>query len=284
MNLEVTLLTLAAHLQVDSDDLLEYAKEAQALTIGGYHWNQRENVQGWQSGSLWEVEGQMLYILTRFVKPDIAVEIGGFWGCSASWVAAALKRNGGGKMYSVDSGVLNADHGSRISADLRPYVELVNAEGSQWLGARPDNSIGLVFSDADHSIETTQRIAVIGWQKLTPGGMWVEHDAGHDWAILGDGTRIPSDVATKVRTALQMAGIPFRVYLTEPSDCGLGIARKPGMLMGVDPGVGSEPETAKHWMALQDEALNADAQETAESTQTEPPAPKPKRIRKAKAK
>lgn len=171
----------------------------------------------------------MLYMLARLTKTHTAAEIGGFWGCSASWLAAALKANGGGTVYSVDSGVLNAEHGSRIPADLREYVELVNAEGSQWLD-QYKGQLDLIFSDASHDTETTQRIAKIGWMRLATGGIWAEHDAAHDRWVDGAGNwgMDMNHVGAKVRAGLDAAALPYRVYLVEPSDCGLAISKKPG--------------------------------------------------------
>jgi hypothetical protein len=51
--------------KADPQELIGYAAED---TLGGYHWDERQ--RQFPSGSLWQVEGQMLYALVRWLKPD----------------------------------------------------------------------------------------------------------------------------------------------------------------------------------------------------------------------
>lgn len=242
MNLEITLQMLASQLQIDPDKLIEYAREADELDIGGYHW-QAEKQRGihgilWPSGSLWAVEGATLYALVRYFKYNRVAEIGGWYGCSATHIAAALERNwqdakehGEFMLYSVDAHVLGdvgqTEHGSLIPSQYRSFVTLVSAYGQDWLGQQEDESVQLVFSDADHSTQTTRLIAEAAKPKIANGGLFIEHDAAHDFYVDGLGNRYPDNnhVGAVVRAGLDAAGLNYRVYLTEPSDCGLAIAR-----------------------------------------------------------
>lgn len=230
MKLNEVLTMMAAQVRADAQALIGFAAED---TLGGYDIDERN--RKFPIGSLWEPEGKILYALVRWLKPDKVVEVGGWAGCSAAHMALAVKANGRGKVFSVDNwigdsqGTVGAGHGDLIPVELRQYVELVKADGRDWLDAQDDNSIGLVFEDADHSTELTAYLSRAALQKLEAGGVLVNHDAAHDFAIVGGGQRIGSTVGLEVRAGLEKAGLYFRPYLAEPSDCGVAITVKPGV-------------------------------------------------------
>lgn len=223
MNLEFTLSMMASQLHIDADKLIAYANEDLKSGLGGYHYNNA--LSKWAVGGVFEVEGATLYALVRYFKPQKVVEVGGLWGCSTAHLATALKANGGGMVYSVDNGALGAEHGSAIPSDLRDYVTLIASDGEDYLRTLDDQSVGLVFSDADHATETTRRIAVAAIPKLIDGGLFIEHDASHDFAIDGNGNRSKVFEGEAIRKGLDAAGLDYRVYLTEPSDCGIAVAQ-----------------------------------------------------------
>lgn len=229
MDLQLAALTLAAHLQTDSEQLLAYAREGLALNIGGYHVNASQ--RQWDSGAVWAVEGALLYALIRQFKFSAIAEIGGYWGCSATWMAAAIRANqkdigaaGHGMVFSVDSGALGAQHGANIPADLRDYVKLYAGDGEEWLN-KADQSLQLIFEDADHGSETSKRLALAALPKIVNGGLYVVHDAAHDYAFLGDGSKVTVNEGKAIRAGLDAAALPYRVYLVDPSDCGFAVVK-----------------------------------------------------------
>lgn len=238
MNIEQGLTLLAAQIKADAQELIAYAAED---TIGGYDANEAN--RKFPMGSLWEPEGKVLYALVRWLKPDVVAEIGGWMGCSASHLALAVKANGKGKVFSVDNGS-GGQSGQLLLPELRQYVTQVKADGRDWLAAQEDHSIGLLFEDADHSTELTEAIAKLAVLKLEAGGVMVNHDAAHDSAILGNGQRIPSAVGRAIRDGLANAGVYFKPYLIEPSDCGVAVTVMPGVrqaafagIQGIEEGV-----------------------------------------------
>lgn len=237
MDIQLAALTLAAHLQIDSDQLLAYMREGEALPIGGYHYYDSENhsqvaypidgLNHWPSGSIFAVEGVVLYALIRYFKFERIAELGGFWGCSATWMAAATRANDGrGGVFSVDSGALGAQHGAMIPDDLWGFRALIASDGENWLNDQPDQSLHLVFEDADHGTETSRRLALAAMPKIANGGLYIVHDAGHDMAILGDGrTKVAVNEGAEIRAGLDAAKLDYRVYLVEPSDCGIAVVK-----------------------------------------------------------
>ena len=235
MNLDETLTIIAEQVKCDASELINYAKED---AIGGYHYN--PVLKLFPAGSIWGVEGQILYALVRHLKPDKVVEIGGWAGASASHLAAAVKANGKGHIYSIDDGSEFSDfeHGYLIQDYLRPYVTLIKDDGRVWLNKQEPQSIGLLFDDASHAASLIVELARLAMQKVYPTGILINHDAMHDQAYLGDGTVIASTLGRQVRDALASAGLSFTPYLTEPSDCGLAIT----VVSGVKVDRHSEPK------------------------------------------
>lgn len=213
-------------LQIGADPaaLIAYAGED---TLGGYHFDPVK--ARFPIGSLWEVEGQILYALIRHLKPEVVVEIGGWAGASASHLALAVMNNKSGHVISVDSyigdsqNVVGAAHGALIPPALKPYVDLVNADGRVWLAAQAPLSIGMVFEDADHSPDLVMELSRLALSKIKAGGYLVNHDAGHVQAFYPNGNVTPSPVGQNVQDGLARAGADFRAYLAAPSDCGLAI-------------------------------------------------------------
>lgn len=206
MNLESALSEIRTQLAL-TDDLEVLSWEDR---LGG--WHPDPSLRKWPIGSVFEVEGQVLYALIRALKPKKAVEIGIQDGCSASHIAAGLKANGvkGAKLTSVD----RANSGTLIPDDLRPFVNVVGGDGAEWLEAQKDGSIDFLFEDADHSEDLAYRIGILAHSKLKVGGVFVAHDAAH-----------PA-VGQDIRDGYTRAGWEYTVYLIGESDCGLLITRR----------------------------------------------------------
>src|SRR5947209_4711129 len=109
--LDQALATLAAQLGLDPQALIAYAAEDH---IGGF--NMDVNRRRWAPGSIWEVEGKVLYALVRALKPAHVVEIGTWFGCGASHILEALAMNKKGKLTSIDT---DPNAGSEILISLR---------------------------------------------------------------------------------------------------------------------------------------------------------------------
>lgn len=218
MKLDETLQLLALQIPIDPDELLKLSLED---SIGGWDLNQG----GWPIGSPWSVEGKVLYVLTRLLQPERVVEIGTHRGCSTTHFATALDINGKGEIISLDT----ADGvGDLIPVRLLDVVSLIAVSGVDWLAEQPDESIDIIYEDADHSAETSRDVALLAIKKLKPGGLHIVHDAAHDYAWVGDSQQITSPVGETIRRGLRAAlGDSYRVYRTDPSDCGFALWQKP---------------------------------------------------------
>jgi predicted O-methyltransferase YrrM len=202
-----TLFMMESFLGIEADTLLPFA---QADNIGGYHPDPAQ--RQWGSGAIWDVEGRIIYALIRALKPVNVVEIGSGTGCSTTHIASALSHN-----YPLAVGSISTiDRGNtpQIPDDVIAFVTIFSGDAIEWLQQQPDNSIDFMLEDADHSEAMCYRVGELAKTKLAPGGVLLAHDAAH------------FGVGADVRAGFTRAGLQYRVYLTEPSDCGFMVWRK----------------------------------------------------------
>jgi cephalosporin hydroxylase len=203
MNLEQALQQLCVDYQLSDAAVRQYASED--VQSG---WNGDRGT--WPPGAIWTVEGVILYVLLRVIKPDTAVELGvQNWGASTVHMAAALKANRRGVLLGIDT---NGGTGILLDGGLGPHVEMKVADGIEFLEATP--AVDFIFEDMDHSYETCKRVAELVQTKLKVGGYLVVHDAEHPLWTVG------------VKTGLEDGGITPTYYLIEPSDCGIAVWRR----------------------------------------------------------
>lgn len=200
-----TLFQLEKQLGIELDTMMPFAE---ADNLGGYH--PEETQRKWGSGAVWEVEGKTLYALVRALKPQNILEIGSGTGCSTNHMAKAVQENGSGRVVTIDRG--NTPY---VAHELRDLVDVRNDDAINYLALQPDNSIDFLLEDADHSIPLCQAIAELAKTKLRPGGVLMAHDAAH------------FSVGADVKRGYDLAGLDFRVYLTDPSDCGWLVWKRP---------------------------------------------------------
>lgn len=206
MNLETALLDIHTRYHLAGD--LYFV--SQLDKVGGYHPDAAQ--AKWPVGSVFEVEGRVLYAIILAYQPINCVEIGLQDGCSATHIASALRDNELGHLTSVDRG----NSGRLIPDWAREYISVVGGDGAEWLEAQPDGSIDFLFEDADHSEDLSYRIGVLAQNKLAPGGLFVAHDATH--FIVG----------ANIQLGYTRAGMDYTLYSIEPSDCGLLIWQQTG--------------------------------------------------------
>lgn len=212
MNLEQALQDMA-HYGFHPGQLIEYAYED---PYSG--WDAGEG--DWPVGSLWTVEGRVLYALARAMQPRVVVELGTHHGCSATHILEALHRNGGGQLHAVDLATNRDALFEAVPTHLHARLTLHNEDAVRWLDAY-GGEIDLLFEDLDHSTETVKAVWQRARQRLSTGGMLITHDATHFL------------VGAAILKGILESGLPFpRFYPIAPSDCGLAIWKAPGEFVG----------------------------------------------------
>lgn len=205
MNLAETLTAIETQIGLEPSVLQPYAD---ADDIGGFHPDPEQ--RQWDVGAIWDVEGRILYALIRALQPQTVLEIGSGTGCSTTHAAAALYDNGSGSLTTIDRG-----NAPVVPENLLDIVDMRGGDALDYLNEQPDHSIDFLIEDADHSRELCTAIGRIAPFKLASGGILIAHDAAH------------IDVGPDVKTGFAAAGLDFRVYLTEPSDCGWLVWKAP---------------------------------------------------------
>ena len=207
MNLFETLTQIADQLGLHAQDLISYANED---TIGGFHSDPVK--RQWPMGSLWEVEGKTLYALVRALKPRRLLEFGTMHGCSAVHMARAMQRNdNGAQLLCVD---FNMDLAAHLLTTFPDSVTLLQMPFEEFVKEPNDTDYQFVYEDSIHSAEQVAMLWQYGVEHVT-NGVLVSHDAMH--YIVGEDVR---------RGIQAVVGDKARYYLSDPSDCGLGIYRK----------------------------------------------------------
>lgn len=205
MNLNTALEKLATQLNMDAQALKIYADED---AVGGYHSD--PDFAKWQMGSIWEVEGKVLYALVRAMQPKNVLNLGVFHGCSCMHIAKALKVNGGGELIAVD----NAPRWEPPK-DYEKFVSIVSGDALQYVtDVMPKSRIDMVFEDLLHTTEQVETVWREAVPKLKKSGVIISHDASHH--IVGD----------DVRRGIENSGHHYETYLIAPSDCGLAVGTK----------------------------------------------------------
>jgi caffeoyl-CoA O-methyltransferase len=118
------------------------------------------------------IQGAMLEMFSRMVRPSCVLEIGTYTGYAALCLARGLAPEG--KLYTVD---INDELAPMVKryverAELKDVVLPHFMDASAFLSSF-DEPIDLVFIDADK--ENYQRYLDLVWPKLRPGG-WVIAD------------------------------------------------------------------------------------------------------------
>lgn len=201
--LNQALVAIAGDLNVDPAQMIAFAAED---SIGGYNivpWQSR-----WPQGSMYDVEGQMLYAMVRAMQPLMIVEIGVWHGCSTTHLLAALAKNQKGKLVSFD---LNGIQGNGPPEKLRDRWEFHHQDADYGMKEIAER-IDMVFEDGFHERKETEKTLRIAMTALNPRLLTV-HDSEHP------------GVGENVKGALHAVyGNKWKSVLVPPSDCGLAWA------------------------------------------------------------
>ncbi|OII70366.1 MULTISPECIES: O-methyltransferase [unclassified Streptomyces] len=92
--------------------------------------------------------GRLLYATVRAMRPGVVVEFGTSYGFTALHVAAALRDNGFGRLYTVDMHAKKCAEARRNidEAGLSAYAEVIEGEASDVLSGFPQR-IDLLYLD-----------------------------------------------------------------------------------------------------------------------------------------
>jgi predicted O-methyltransferase YrrM len=154
------------------------------------------------SGGVNRGDQQLIFHLTRFLKPKQILEIGTHIGASTSHFAIAMAEYASTQEHvdTVDIRDVNcatakpwASFGSKCSPveliekiNATKYVSFHVATATEFLEATP-NTYDLIFLDGDHSADAVYREIPLAMNKLKDGGVILLHDYFPDLRPLWSG-------------------------------------------------------------------------------------------------
>lgn len=119
-----------------------------------------------------------LYGLTRWLRPVVVVESGGFIGMSSAFILKALvdEKLATSKLYSIELSE-DCEQGVLIPDELRSEFEPVRGRIEDLLKAnRLPESVDMFLHDSSHSYRHMLWEFRAFWPRLRDGGLLVSHD------------------------------------------------------------------------------------------------------------
>ena len=119
-----------------------------------------------------------LYGLTRWRRPTIVVETGGYLGMSSAFILKALADEGlaGAKLYSLEMSP-DCDHGALIPGELRPQFIPLRGRVEDFIKrAELPSPIDMFLHDSSHRYRHMLWEFRQFWARLRDGGLLVSHD------------------------------------------------------------------------------------------------------------
>jgi predicted O-methyltransferase YrrM len=174
----------------------------------------------------------LLYGLTRSMKPEICVEIGSALGKSASYIGLALRENGRGKLYAIDPHMTtnwNDEHAvdsydifrtNIASLGLDDQITMLRAT-SEEAARNWKAPIDLIFIDGDHSYEGVKRDWELFLPFINPFGIVIFHDT--IWELRPDPRYARDDMGVP-RFVDELRAAGYQV-VTIDRDCGVSLVQ-----------------------------------------------------------
>jgi predicted O-methyltransferase YrrM len=160
------------------DAVARFAKEIRAGEFMG-EMIRRRDVSG-SEGVMGALDCATLYGLTRWLRPTVLVESGGFIGMSSAFILKALadEKLATSKLYSIELSE-DCEQGALIPEELRSPGAFVPMRGriEDFLkGDQLPRSIDMFLHDSSHSYQHMLWEFRQFWPRLRDGGLLVSHD------------------------------------------------------------------------------------------------------------
>lgn len=140
----------------------------------------------------------LLYVLVRLKQPEHVLETGVYYGGNSIFILQALRKNGAGKLTSIDlpdSRIDSARHplvgeteyydptskpGFLVPSELHPYWELIEGSSLDVIPTITNKRFSIYLHDSEHSFEFLQKEMSLAHKLLTDDAVMVVDDI--DWS------------------------------------------------------------------------------------------------------
>lgn len=116
-----------------------------------------------------------IYSIIRELKPNIIIETGIDRGVSSTYILLALKKNGKGKLVSIDKDV---NVGQLIPDELKVFWEQLVGKTSEVLPTLNIRDIDIFLHDSLHTYDNMLFEYRWAYPRLKDGGLLLSHDIG----------------------------------------------------------------------------------------------------------
>jgi predicted O-methyltransferase YrrM len=160
------------------DAIARFAKEIRDSEFMG-EMIRRRDAYG-SEGVMGALDCATLYALTRWLRPAVVVESGGFIGMSSAFILKALadEKLAASNLYSIELSE-DCEHGALIPEELRSSARFVPMRGRIEDFLKSDQlprSIDMFLHDSSHSYQHMLWEFRQLWPRLREGGLLVSHD------------------------------------------------------------------------------------------------------------
>lgn len=140
-------------------------------------------------GTTGEFGCEALYLLVRAARPRTIVETGVLYGASSAHMLAALARNGGGELYSVEIGrdPREPSHDHFVPGELRHQWRLIIGDSRRELPALLDRCapIDMFYHDSLHTFDHMTWEFETALPHLSPSGVLASDDVLNPPSLAG---------------------------------------------------------------------------------------------------
>ncbi|HEX4707011.1 MAG TPA: class I SAM-dependent methyltransferase [Candidatus Udaeobacter sp.] len=158
------------------DAVARFAKEIRASDFMS-EMIRRRDAYG-SEGAMGALDCATVYALTRWLRPIVVVESGGFIGMSSVFILKALadENLATARLYSIELSE-ECEHGALVPEELRPQFVPMRGKVEDFLQSDElPRSIDLFLHDSSHSYKHMLWEFRQFWPRLRDGGLLVSHD------------------------------------------------------------------------------------------------------------
>lgn len=158
------------------DVVARFAKEIRASEFMSEMISRRDAYGS--EGAMGAIDCATLYALTRWLRPEVLVESGGFIGMSSAFILKALadEKLATSKLYSIELSE-DCEQGALIPGELRAsFVPMRGRIEDLLKSERLPRPIDMFLHDSSHSYRHMLWEFRAFWPRLRDGGLLVSHD------------------------------------------------------------------------------------------------------------
>ncbi len=159
------------------DAVARFAQEIRASDFMAEMIRRRDAYDG-SEGVMGALDCATLYALTRWLRPAVIVESGGFIGMSSAFSLKALadEKLATARLYSIEWSE-ECEHGALIPDNLRPQFMPLRGKVEDFLKRDElPSSMDMFLHDSSHSYRHMLWEFQQFWPRLRDGGLLVSHD------------------------------------------------------------------------------------------------------------